>query len=90
MKEELQSQREKLENKIISLVLLSSHNVTLIFYSKHYMPANSINGQNADSVKNGSCILSTISHLLTSIANGDSLGFFDIVRQSLVDSTLKV
>lgn len=48
VEEELQSQREKLENKIISLVLLSSHNVTLIFYQKHYMPANSINGQNAD------------------------------------------
>lgn len=54
------------------------------------MPANSINGQNADSIKNGSCILSTISHLLTSIANGDSLGFFDIIHLSLVDSTLKV
>ena len=32
VEEELQSQREELENKIISLVLLSFHNVTLIFY----------------------------------------------------------
>ena len=31
VEEELQSQREELENKIISLVLLSFHNVTLIF-----------------------------------------------------------
>ena len=77
VEEELQSQREALENKIISLVLLSFHNVTLIFYQKHYMPANSTNGQNADSDKNGSCMLSTISHLLTFIASADCLGFFD-------------